>query len=267
MSTIIGTNRKEYSMEQIIKGLADFLFGIEGDLVYFKRDTYKDHFMSLYEEHEHIFKSIEERFSQSDNTELMCGEIAVGFVDEVYKKYDEIQKKSAKEQFVLDHNTLMVVYIFPSILFYKGENLTPLADAIVTEWNARFTKYHIGTATFEEIKGGFKTKLCYITTAVCESLGKPDDCYELQMLRQYRDQYLAAQEDGAMLIDTYYDIAPTIVTRINKCEDAKQIYQDIYQTYLNPCIQTMEQNENEKCKEIYVSMMNCLREEYMGYQA
>lgn len=266
-STITGTNRKDYDMEQIIKDLSDFLFGLQGGLTYFKRDTYKDYFMSCYEEHEEVFKSIETRYLQCEDKEQMVNEIAQGFVDEAGKQYDSIQKKSKKEQFVLDYNTLMVVYIFPAILYFKGESSVPLADAIVNRWNERFSKYHIGTATFEEIKSGFKTKLCYITTAVCESLGKEDDCYELQMLRNYRDEFLMRQEDGAKLIDEYYDIAPTIVNRINKCEDAKSVYNEIYQTYLNPCIKTMEQNENEKCKEIYVSMMNHLREEYMGYQA
>ncbi len=254
-------------MEQMSKGLSEFLFGMQDGINYFKRDTYKDYFMSCYNEHEELFRSIEAQYSQTENKEQLIDEIAKGFIDEAGRQYDAVEKKSKKEQFVLDHNTLMVVYIFPAILYFKGESSVPLADAIVTKWNERFTKYHIATATFEEIKSGFKTKLCYITTAVCESLGKTDDCYELKMLRQYRDSYLVAQSDGVKLIDEYYDIAPTIVNRINKCEDAQGIYMDIYQNYLNPCIKTIEQDENEKCKEIYMTMMNHLREKYMGCRA
>ena len=32
--------------------------------------------------------------------------------------------------------------------------------------------------------------LCYITTIVCEILGKGDNCYELNALRMFRDYYM-----------------------------------------------------------------------------
>ena len=35
---------------------------------------------------------------------------------------------------------------------------------------------------------------CYITTAVCEFYGKPDDCHELTQFRKFRDEWLAKQE-------------------------------------------------------------------------
>lgn len=44
---------------------------------------------------------------------------------------------------------------------------------------------------------------CYITTAVCEFYGKPDDCYELTEFRKFRDEWLALQPDGELLIKNY----------------------------------------------------------------
>ena len=43
-------------------------------------------------------------------------------------------------------------------------------------------------------------KGCFITSAVCESFGKPDDCYELTMFRSFRDNYLAKEQDGEIRI-------------------------------------------------------------------
>ncbi|GHU54664.1 hypothetical protein FACS1894132_09650 [Clostridia bacterium] len=57
---------------------------------------------------------------------------------------------------------------------------------------------------------------CYITTAVCTSLEKPDDCYELTLLRNFRDTFLKNQPDGETLIKPYYEDAPRIVDKINK---------------------------------------------------
>jgi hypothetical protein len=57
---------------------------------------------------------------------------------------------------------------------------------------------------------------CFITTAVCEMFDKPDDCYELTMFRNFRDEYLKKQSDGEMLIVECYQIAPIIVSRIDR---------------------------------------------------
>ncbi len=251
-------------MEHIEQGLCDLLFETAGELGKFRRDSYKSYFLSLYEEESEFFKDIEKEYQESDQKTQFIDEIATAFVDRVGNKYDELQKKSAKEQFVLDHNTAMVVFVLPCVLYLRGDSSVPLSDALVEKWNGRFTKYHINSGTFEDINGGFKTKLCYITTAVCDSLGKPDDCYELEMLRTYRDDYLAGQADGKELIDQYYDIAPTIVNRINRQSNASDIYEGIYREYLCPCISKIEQHENEQCKEIYASMMKDLQTKYMG---
>lgn len=252
-------------MEQIGQGLCDLLFETVGDLNKFRRDAYKSYFMSLYEKQSDFMKQIEKVYQESEDKTLFVDQTAEEFVALVGAKYDALQKKSAMEQFVLDHNTVMVVYVLPCVLYLRGDSSQPLADAMVEKWNKKFSKYHINSGTFEDINGGFKTKLCYITTAVCESLGKPDDCYELEMLRKYRDDYLAAQADGEELISRYYDIAPTIVNRINKLDQAKDVYEDIYRSYLCHCIEKIERHENEECKEIYSSMMQELQKKYMGY--
>ena len=48
-----------------------------------------------------------------------------------------------------------------------------------------------------------KDGLCFITTAVCKYLGKPDDCFELTALRDFRDNWLAEQAGGAEEIHEY----------------------------------------------------------------
>lgn len=252
-------------MEHIELGLCDLLFATAGELDKFRRDSYKSYFLSLYEEESEFFQDIEKKYHESEDQTQFIDKIATEFVNKVGSKYDELQKKSAKEQFLLDHNTAMVVYVLPCVLYLSGDSSVPLSDALVEKWNSRFTKYHINSGKFEDINGGFKTKLCYITTAVCDSLGKQDDCYELEMLRTYRDDYLAGRADGEELIDQYYDIAPTIVNRINRQSNASEIYEGIYREYLCPCINKIEQHENEQCKEIYASMMKDLQTKYMGF--
>lgn len=107
---------------------------------------------------------------------------------------------------------------------------------------------------------------CYITTATCEEYGKPDDCYELTSFRCFRDNWLINQPDGKELIDRYYKTAPAVVELINKQPDRTDIYRHLNDTYLSQCLKYIEQGENEKCKELYVNMMEYLYEEQTKWQ-
>lgn len=102
---------------------------------------------------------------------------------------------------------------------------------------------------------------CYITTATCEEYGKSDDCYELTSFRRFRDNWLINQSDGKELIDRYYKTAPAIVELINEQPDRKYIYRHLKDTYLSQCLNYIEHDENEKCKELYINMMEYLYKE------
>ena len=104
---------------------------------------------------------------------------------------------------------------------------------------------------------------CFITTAVCDSFGKPDDCFELMTFRKFRDTWLVCQPDGKSLIAEYYSIAPKIVTNINKCADAAQIYKTIWKRYLVPCLEFIKIGDNLSCKNKYVEMIHELKRHYL----
>ena len=103
---------------------------------------------------------------------------------------------------------------------------------------------------------------CFITTAVCDTFGKPDDCYELTAFRNFRDNWLAKQEDGASLIQKYYAIAPAIVEKINSLPNARAIYLTIWAEYLKPCLAYIEQKNYLACKQKYMQMVESLAEKY-----
>lgn len=100
-------------------------------------------------------------------------------------------------------------------------------------------------------------------TAVCDSFGKADDCYELTAFRNFRDKWLALQEDGKNLIAEYYDVAPKIVEKINSLSNSAEIYKNIWQDYLSKCLKSIEVGDNLNCKKIYVEMVNTLKEKFL----
>ena len=105
---------------------------------------------------------------------------------------------------------------------------------------------------------------CFITTAVCDNFGKPDDCYELSVFRSFRDNWLSCQPNGKKLIEEYYSIAPQIVEKINLLPNSKEIYHSIWKQYLKKCLLYIEQERFSKCMNIYVDMVRTLKEKYIG---
>ncbi|MBR3621843.1 MAG: zinc-ribbon domain-containing protein [Selenomonadaceae bacterium] len=104
---------------------------------------------------------------------------------------------------------------------------------------------------------------CFITTAVCDSFNKPDNCYELTMFRDFRDNWLMKEADGKTLVNEYYEIAPRIVERINLSENAKNVYLDIWTDYLKPCLSDLECGDNVSCKNRYTQMVADLKHKYL----
>lgn len=229
----------------------------------FKRDRYTDSFARYYKEHKPVLAEFSKIYVQSGCSEAVAKKAAGAFLEYMEQEIASVSKRSTKESKVMDASLVLVVYVLPAMQEYKGQAMEALSDCLVALWRERFPKNQISKSTFEQINGGFKRKLCYITTAVCESLGKEDDCMELNLLRRYRDQYLMHSEEGAKIIEGYYDIAPTIVNRINKQADSAGIYQEIWECYLKKCVSLIQSDRKEECKEVYSSMVNYLTKEYV----
>ncbi len=96
---------------------------------------------------------------------------------------------------------------------------------------------------------------CFITTAVCKASGKPDDCYELRTLRRFRDIYMNSDPNRSMLVEQYYQEAPSIVRAIDSLgADADHIYEVLKDNYIIPAIEAIEDANMELAMNIYKAM-------------
>jgi len=96
---------------------------------------------------------------------------------------------------------------------------------------------------------------CYITTAACEYFGKHDDCYELNTLRYFRDEWLVKQPEGMALISEYYKDAPVLVNLIKQAEDYEDICMEIMNVGVNPCIELINKGKFAECQDLYIQMV------------
>lgn len=246
-----------------IEGMPKMLECCEDPLPSFNRKSYPDAFHNLYQMNFQTLDAIENGYNSVIDKDQFLKNMAAALVDSAREKVESCKRRSAKERKMMDLNMAMAVFVFPMILEYHGNSSRELADRLLEAWKEAFPKTSLQTAEYAEIEQGFHKKFCYITTAVCESFGKTDDCYELNVLRNYRDTYLAALPDGEAMIEEYYDVAPSVVKHINQRENAGEIYRSIWDSYLFPCITMIEEGRNEECRSLYEEMVHTLRDRYM----
>lgn len=258
----ISSEEREEALAAARNGLKEIIRGCDNPMANFKRDKYEGIFEEFYASNRSLFEAFDLLYSHTENPEEILQELADHLVENAKETINALKFKGHKNQKQMDLNFLVSVYLIPAILKYPATFTDPFTDCLVETWNKNF-QVNIGKAGYSDIADGFRRKLCYITTAVCNCLGKAPDCYELTVLKDYRDQYLDQTPEGHELVESYYDIAPTIVKRIEKEPDKDRIYHQLYESYLMPCIHEIENQEYEKCQARYEEMVLELKEKYL----
>ena len=107
--------------------------------------------------------------------ETMLDELAAGWE----KKYD-----------MEDEKIVLAIFFVPMVRKLQLPVSEEFVALLQKKWVERYPKSPFYLGDYESISGGFRKKflgLCFITTAVCQELGKPDDCAELTAFRAFRD--------------------------------------------------------------------------------
>lgn len=235
----------------------------------FKKETYEMSFHRYIEDNAHVWSMLADIWNDTvSDREQDRMQVADCLADRAQEQINAIAGRTKRNASQMNINLYMVCYFLPALIAYqrrcggREEDMRKLSDAICDTWQERFGQ-HIQAADHESIQAGFKQKLCFVTTAVCCGLHKPNNCREIALMKQYRDEYLFRQADGEMLIKEYYDIAPTIVKRISQDASPEEKYLYLWNNYISKCVALVEKQENEKCKQLYVEMMSELKEKYM----
>jgi len=252
-------------MENYRTQLIEFFDEMLLHLKAFNRHDYNDTFLTSFKKYESIFENLAitcEETAREDRTEFIDNVASI--LPDYVKQLMSNSKRREKNKLEMNYNMAMAAFIIPAITYSKDFYLEKIAKRMVEIWNEKqVTSLTLGYSSYEEIISGFKWKLCYITTAVCEHQNKPDNCYELETLRKYRDHYLMNTKDGRKIVEEYYNIAPGLVMIMNMQKNADEIYDSIYQKYLLPCLNCIEKGSNEECRDIYMQMVRTLQNQYL----
>lgn len=227
----------------------------------FQKKTYAAEMEKLMSSHRGLMERVAACIDTDADDMAELADVLPAYVAE---KLDKEPSKRKRQMASLDCNMNMVSFILPFLGEVRSLSARDFTHKIVECWNKRMKQYPIGHSTYTDIQGGFKKGIfCFITSAVCRSMGKPDDCCELETFRRFRDEVLAATPEGRELIRTYYDIAPTIVKRIDKEKDHERIYAEIWEKYLKTCFRYAQDGQNEMCRQLYCEMVTALADQYV----
>ena len=188
-------------------------------------------------------------------------------LEAAWRADDRWKRKAAQTGMLEDDKIIVAIFLVPMTRRLELSISEDFCKELQSEWVARYPKSPFFLGDYDSIAGGFRKKflgLCFITTAVCEAQGLPDDCAELTAFRAFRDGYLRSCDDGAALIDEYYNIAPGIVSCINVCENRAEKYAEIREKYLDACYADIQAGRNARCKQRYVRMVRELEREYLS---
>lgn len=146
--------------------------------------------------------------------------------------------------------------------FFGGYRCKVTKDSILTGsaiYENFCHNWESGYSRCPHMKGEENTSSCFITSACIKAMALPDDCYELSVLRSFRDTWLKNQPGGEEAISTYYKIAPTIVERINTSSDSLEQYQHLFDEYITPCVSMIEKGCYQEAYNKYAEMITQLQ--------
>ena len=145
----------------------------------------------------------------------------------------------------------------------KSDYILTLLDTIkIKETKDKTTlsvyKNKIELIHVEETKGG-----CYLTTACTENKGLPDDCYELETMRGFRDNFLLKNKEGIAIVDEYYKIAPAIVSSIQSSQNKDYYLNFIYDNLVVNTISLVNDKKYELAQEFYTQFTKELHRTFL----
>ena len=108
-----------------------------------------------------------------------------------------------------------------------------------------------------------QAKGCFISTAVTDTLGRPDDCEELMLLRQFRDSYMQESASRRDEVREYYRIAPAIVSVIEASGLAAKEWRRVSHDHVLPAVEAVRCGRLQEAHSLYRAMVRELEQQWL----
>lgn len=124
-----------------------------------KKKSYEVNMEQFLDANGHYLKEMTEYMDSAEDKEKAARAIAVSFVDEVEGRFASGKKNKIASYLQADLNMFAVYYVFPAILKTGHEDAKTIADAVCSEWGARFKDSKIGYTDYDTLYASFREKI------------------------------------------------------------------------------------------------------------
>ena len=145
------------SIQDGLNDLFDQIIPISGD---FNKKTYADSFKNAYEKYKSLFTEIAQECENSEDRQEEIEEIAAVLPDRMREVLDQESSKRKKENVLMKYNLGMVTYVIPMFRYGRMDACEEIVDCMIERWNDHDLELKISKSEFEQIQGGFKSRLC-----------------------------------------------------------------------------------------------------------
>lgn len=101
---------------------------------------------------------------------------------------------------------------------------------------------------------------CFISTACIKAKGLPDNCNELKILREFRDNYLLKSREGEKLVNEYYRLSPKIVDILRSKDNSNEVFCELYYSLVLKSIKKIKAGKNKEAIKLYKNIVCDLAE-------
>jgi hypothetical protein len=107
---------------------------------------------------------------------------------------------------------------------------------------------------------------CFIATACAEARGLPDDCYELSLLRLFREEYVAKLPDGEAVLAEYREKAPEVVFAIEALgeEGAGEVWEYLYERGVSRAVELILGGMWDEAFGVYEAVCREMEQRFLG---
>ncbi len=106
---------------------------------------------------------------------------------------------------------------------------------------------------------------CFIASACAEARGLPDDCYELSLLRLFREEYVAKLPHGEAVLTEYREKAPRVVSAIEALgeEGAGEVWEHLYESGVARAVELILCGMWDEAYGVYEAMCREMEERFL----
>ncbi len=157
----------------------------------------------------------------------------------------------------------MAYYTCDDCGHYDKTDINRYGEYFCTHFCKYYPKSDKACSHFEKSANYQERSNCFLTTTICNIFGMDDDCYGLNVMRNFRDTILVNDSKYYPLLAEYEFVGPEISKKMLEDENSEEVASYYFENYIyDILVNIVINNDYEKAVSMYVTMVNDLKRLY-----